>query len=176
MTTYAPKYAPVPQISGIGHVIIASKWRILSWKCYISNLHTFFSFIELFFVNVLLKQCIFCLQIITIRDNKSMLHYIHGKLQSYSRVIVTLIANILFSVSVCMNIPLIWQDYHKNKFSNGSAISFFLPKFKAGLSLSIPVLLDAPDNVDFVQVILFCWWFVIQVLFKIKKGNSKCKS
>ena len=56
-----------------------------------------------------------------------MFYYVHEKFQlSNSEVIVTLISNILFSVSVCMNIPLIRQDDHKNKFSNASTIFFFL--------------------------------------------------
>ena len=50
-----------------------------------------------------------------------MFHYIHEKLQlSNSEVIVTLIVNTLFIVSVCINIPLIRQDDHKNSFSNAS--------------------------------------------------------
>ena len=39
---------------------------------------------------------------------------------SNSKVIVTLIVNTLFIVSVCMNIPLIRQDDHKSSFSNAS--------------------------------------------------------
>ena len=58
-----------------------------------------------------------------------MFYYVHEKLQfSNSEVIVTLIV-ILFLVSVCMNIPLITQDDHKNRF-----------KIKASLCLSIPIL------------------------------------
>ena len=58
-----------------------------------------------------------------------MFYYVHEKFQlSNSEVIVTLISNILFSVSGCMNIPLIRQDDHKNKFSNASTIFFFLSK------------------------------------------------
>ena len=70
-----------------------------------------------------------------------MFYYVHEKLQlSNSKVIVTLIVNILFSVAVCRNIPLIRQDDHKNKFSNVSTIFFFLSKFKTSLCLSIPIL------------------------------------
>ena len=48
-----------------------------------------------------------------------MFYYVHEKLQlSNSEVVVTLIVNILFIVSVCTNIPLIRQDDHKNRFSN----------------------------------------------------------
>ena len=95
----------------------------------------FVSFIELFFVNVLLKQHTFWYK-------KCMLYYIYEKLQlNNNRVIVTLIVNILFSVSVCMDILLlIRQDYHVSKVSNGSTIIFFFSKFKAGLSLPITLL------------------------------------
>ena len=40
-------------------------------------------------------------------------------------------ANILFSVSGCMNLPLIKHGYHKDKFSNGSIVIFSLLKIKA---------------------------------------------
>ena len=70
-----------------------------------------------------------------------MFYYVHEKLQlSNSEVIVTLIVNILFSVSVCTNIPLIRQVDHKTRFSNGSTIFFFLSRFKASLKLSIFIL------------------------------------
>ena len=69
-----------------------------------------------------------------------MFYYIHEKLRcSNSKVIVTLIVNILFRVLVCMNIPFIRQDEHKNKFFDDTTIIFFLSKFKAVLSLSIPI-------------------------------------
>ena len=58
---------------------------------------------------------------------------------SNSKVIVTLIVNYLFRVLVCMNIPFIRQDDHKNKFSDDTTIIFFLSKFKAVVSLSIPI-------------------------------------
>ena len=54
----------------------------------------FISFMDIFFVNVLplLKYCIFCFQIIKVRDERCMLYYIHEKLQlNNSRVKVTLI-------------------------------------------------------------------------------------
>ena len=54
-----------------------------------------------------------------------MFYYVHEKLQlSNSEVIVTLTVNILFSISVFINIPLIRQDDHKNIFSNASTIFF----------------------------------------------------
>ena len=61
----------------------------------------------------------------TNNKNKLYVSYIvlllHEKLQlSNSEVIVTLIVNILFIVSVCLNIPLIRQDDDKNRFSNAS--------------------------------------------------------
>ena len=50
-----------------------------------------------------------------------MFYYVHEKLQlSNSEVIVTLIVNILLIVPEYMNIPLIRQDDHKNRFSNAS--------------------------------------------------------
>ena len=70
-----------------------------------------------------------------------MFYYVHEKLQlSNSKVVVTLIVNILFSIAVCTNVPLIRQDDHKNRFSNDSTIFFFLSKFKTSLCLSIPIL------------------------------------
>ena len=54
-----------------------------------------------------------------------MLYHIYAKSQmDDSSVVVTLIANILCSVSVCMTVPLRRQDYCENKFSNGSTIIF----------------------------------------------------
>ena len=85
-----------------------------------------------------------------------MFCYVHEKLQlSNSEVIVTLISNILFSVSVCMNIPLIRQDDHKNKFSNAITIFFFLSKLKLVFVCLYPYSLDAPEYADFVQSIFF---------------------
>ena len=75
---------------------------------------------------------------------------------SQRKVIVTLIVNILFSVSIFMNIPLIRQDDHKNRFSNASTIFFFLSKLKLIYVCLYPYLLDAPGYVDFVQSIYFC--------------------
>ena len=47
-----------------------------------------------------------------------MFYYLHEKLQlSNSEVIVTLIVNILFRVSVCTNIPLIRQDDQSREFA-----------------------------------------------------------
>ena len=54
----------------------------------------FISFMDIFFVNALplLKYCIFCFQMIKIRDERCMLYYIDEKLQlNNSRVKVTLI-------------------------------------------------------------------------------------
>ena len=85
-----------------------------------------------------------------------MFYYVHEKFQlSNSEVIVTLISNILFSVSVCMNIPLIRQDDHKNKFSNASTIFFFPFKVKLVYVSLYPYSLDAPEYADFVQSIYF---------------------
>ena len=84
-----------------------------------------------------------------------MFYYVHEKLQfSNSEVIVTLIV-ILFIVSVCMNIPLIRQDDHKNRFSNAGTIFFFLSKLKLVYVCLYQYFLDAPEYVDFVQSIYF---------------------
>ena len=50
---------------------------------------------------------------------------------SNNSVIVTFIVNILFNVSVCIDIPLIRQDNHKNKFSNVNTIIYFPIKLKS---------------------------------------------
>ena len=58
-----------------------------------------------------------------------MLYYIHEKLQSGNSG-VTLIVNILFSVSVCMSKLLIRQDDHRNKFSTGNKFFFSFKNLK----------------------------------------------
>ena len=81
-----------------------------------------------------------CPQVIKRRYKTCMFYYMLKELQlSKNEVIVTLIVTLLFSVSVCMNIPLIWQDDYNNKFSNDSTIIFFISKFKVSLSQSIPI-------------------------------------
>lgn len=50
---------------------------------------------------------------------------------SNNTVIVTLIVNILFNISVCVNILLMRQDNHKNKFSHVNTIIYFAIKFKS---------------------------------------------
>ena len=100
----------------------------------------FVSFVELLFVCVLLIQRIFSLQIIKIRNKMCILYYIHEKLHlNNSGAIVTLIRNILFGVIVFMNIPLIRQNYHRNKFCNGDKFIAFLSNLKASGSMSVPV-------------------------------------
>ena len=79
---------------------------------------------ELLFVNDYLNNTYLVYKLKKIRYKICMLYYIHEKLQSGNSG-VTLIVNILFSVSVCMSKPLIRQDDHRNKFSTGN--KFFFP-------------------------------------------------